>query len=134
MQTDVLIIGCGIAGATAALRLAADRQRQITIVTRAEDPIDSSSSHAQGGIVGRGQDDSSALLVEDILRAGAGLSHPPAVEVLVDDGAKLLDEILVSLAGVEFDRDLSGSISLPKKPHIRNDVFCILEILQGEPS
>lgn len=108
MQTDVLIIGCGIAGATAALRLAADRQRQITLVTRAEDPIDSSSSHAQGGIVGRGQDDSSALLVEDILQAGAGLSHPPAVEVLVDDGAKLLDEILVSLAGVEFDRDLSG--------------------------
>ena len=32
------------------------------------------------------------------------------MEVLVDDGAKLLDEILVSLAGVEFDRDLSGEL------------------------
>jgi L-aspartate oxidase len=30
------------------------------------------------------------------------------VEALVDDGAELIDEILVSLAGVEFDRDLSG--------------------------
>ena len=29
MRTDVLIIGCGIAGATAALRLAADREREI---------------------------------------------------------------------------------------------------------
>jgi len=108
MQTDVLIIGCGIAGATAALRLAADRQRQITIVTRAEDPIDSSSSHAQGGIVGRGQDDTFALLVDDILRAGAGLSYHPAVEILADEGPRLLDDILVSLAGVDFDHNASG--------------------------
>lgn len=108
MQTDVLIIGCGIAGATAALRLATDRQRQITIVTRAEDPIDSSSSHAQGGIVGRGNDDNSALLVEDILRAGAGLSYSPAVELLAEEGPKLLDDILISLAGVDFDCNTTG--------------------------
>ena len=54
MQTDVLIIGCGIAGATAAIQLASDTQRQITIITRAEEAMDSNSSHAQGGIVGRG--------------------------------------------------------------------------------
>jgi L-aspartate oxidase len=108
MQTDVLIIGCGIAGVTAALRLAADRQRQITIVTRAEDPIDSSSSHAQGGIVGRGQDDTFALLVDDVIRAGAGLSYSPAVEILAEEGPRLLDDILVSLAGVDFDRNASG--------------------------
>ena len=40
MQTDTLIIGSGIAGATTALRLAADRQRQIILLTRAEDPIE----------------------------------------------------------------------------------------------
>jgi L-aspartate oxidase len=108
MQTDVLIIGCGIAGATAALRLAADRQRQITIVTRAEDPSDSSSSHAQGGIVGRGKDDTFALLVDDVIRAGAGLSYSPAVEILAEEGPELLDDILVSSAGVDFDRNASG--------------------------
>ncbi len=58
MQTDVLIIGSGIAGATAALRLAEDRQRQITLITRTGDPEESNSSFAQGGIIGQGEDDS----------------------------------------------------------------------------
>lgn len=57
MRTDVLIIGSGIAGATAALRLARDREREITLVTRASSPEESNSSYAQGGIVGRGVDD-----------------------------------------------------------------------------
>jgi L-aspartate oxidase len=65
MQTDVLIIGSGIAGATAALRLAQDSQRQITLITRAEEASDSNSNYAQGGIVGRGVDDSAELLEED---------------------------------------------------------------------
>ena len=54
--TDVLIIGCGIAGATAAIELARDAQRQITMLTRAEQASDSNSSYAQGGIVTRGED------------------------------------------------------------------------------
>ena len=41
MQTDVLIIGSGIAGATAALRLSEDRQRQITLITRTGEPEES---------------------------------------------------------------------------------------------
>ncbi|MCJ7736110.1 MAG: FAD-dependent oxidoreductase, partial [Anaerolineae bacterium] len=57
-ESDVLIIGCGIAGATAALRLARDRQRQITIVTRAEEPQESNTRYAQGGIVTLGPGDS----------------------------------------------------------------------------
>ncbi len=73
MQTDVLIIGSGIAGTAAALRLAADRQRQINLITSAAMPFESNSSYAQGGIVWRGADDSRELLVEDILQAGAGV-------------------------------------------------------------
>src|SRR5512137_2344310 len=104
MQTDVLIIGCGIAGATAAIELAHDAQRQITIVTRAYLPIDSNSSHAQGGIVTRGVDDSVELLEEDIFTAGAGLSYPPAVHQLAELGPGLLDDVLISQAGLRFDR------------------------------
>ena len=110
MQTDVLIIGCGIAGATAAIRLASDTQRHITIITRAEEAMDSNSSHAQGGIVGRGYDDSVELLEEDILTAGAGLSYPPAVRLLAELGPKLLQEVIIEQAGLEFDRDEMGKL------------------------
>ncbi len=51
IYTDTLVIGCGMAGATAALRLAQDSQRQVMIITRAYDPEDSNTRYAQGGIV-----------------------------------------------------------------------------------
>jgi len=110
MQADVLIIGCGIAGATAALRLSEDSQRQITLVTRELRPSESNSSYAQGGIVGRGEDDSVELLVEDVLRAGAGLSQPEAVRLLAEEGPRLLDELLVSPGKPAFDRDEQGAL------------------------
>jgi L-aspartate oxidase len=110
MQTDVLIIGCGIAGATAAIQLAMDNQRQVTVITRSLEPMDNNSSHAQGGIVGRGVDDSAELLEEDILTAGAGLSYPPAVKLLAERGPELLQELLIGQAGLQFDRDSHGNI------------------------
>ena len=112
MQTDVLIIGCGIAGATAAIQLSRDAQREITVITRAEEPMDSNSSHAQGGIIGRGSDDSVELLEEDVLTAGAGLSYPPAVRLLAERGPELLKQVLIDLAGVEFDRDKQGNLMM----------------------
>jgi L-aspartate oxidase len=108
MQTDTLIIGSGIAGATAALRLATDRERHITLISNAASPTESSSNYAQGGIVGRGEDDSKELLVDDILNAGAGLSYLPAVELLAAEGAPLINEILIDELGLDFDRDPSG--------------------------
>jgi L-aspartate oxidase len=108
LQTDTLIIGCGIAGATSALKLSDDRERQITVVTRAVDVEDSNSSYAQGGIVSLGRDDTRERLAEDVVRAGAGLSSPSAVAVLVDEGPALLQELLVDRLGVEFDREPSG--------------------------
>lgn len=110
MQTDVLIIGCGIAGATSAIQLARDSQRQITIITRAEIEMDSNSSHAQGGIIGRGVDDTAELLEEDILSAGDGLSYPPAVRLLANRGPELLKQVLIEQAGIEFDRDEDGDL------------------------
>ena len=110
LQTDVLIIGCGIAGATAALRLSKDTQRQITIVTRASEPEESNTFYAQGGIVTRGIDDSADLLVNDILEAGAGLSLASAARILADEGPQLVDEVLLETAGVPFDREDDGQL------------------------
>lgn len=107
-ETEVLIIGGGIAGATAALRLARNPQRQITIITRASDPQESNTRYAQGGIIGSGLDDSPELLLEDILAAGAGVSSPAAASILATEGPPLLSEVLEKTAGVVFDHTETG--------------------------
>ena len=86
----MLIIGCGIAGATTALRLARNPERQITVVTRAHDPHESNTRYAQGGIIGRGIDDSPELLEADILEAGAGVSLPAAARILATRARRCL--------------------------------------------
>jgi L-aspartate oxidase len=110
-QTDVLIIGCGIAGASAALRLARDAQRQITIITRAAEPEESNTRYAQGGIVTLGKGDSAALIVKDILAAGAGLSLPSTVRILAQEGPGLVNEVLIEAAGASFDRTDDGQLA-----------------------
>lgn len=111
IQTDVLIIGTGIAGATTALRLAQNPKRHITIITRDPDAHESNTKWAQGGIIHRGPDDSADLLVKDILEAGAGACLPAAVRILAEEGPRLLQEILVETAGVHFDEDGPGVLS-----------------------
>jgi len=103
-----LIIGCGIAGATTALRLARNPGRQITVVTRARDAQESSTRYAQGGIVGRGADDNSEMLLADIIAAGAGLSSPHAARILAEEGPLLLHEVLEETARITFDQDTKG--------------------------
>ena len=102
MMTDVLVIGSGMAGAVAALRLAEDPVIQVVVVTNTTDPHESSTFYAQGGIIARGPDDSAELLIQDILRAGAGVNNPIAVRILAGEGPRLLREILLERLGVAF--------------------------------
>jgi L-aspartate oxidase len=111
LQTDVLIIGTGIAGATAALRLARNPNRRVTLITRDPDPHESNTYWAQGGIIHRGPDDNADLLVKDILAAGAGASLPSAARILAEEGPKLLQEILIETANVHFDKDGPGALA-----------------------
>jgi L-aspartate oxidase len=108
--TDILIIGSGIAGASAALKLAQNPDRQVVLLTRTPDPHESNSQYAQGGIIGRGTGDSEELLVTDILAAGAGASLPKAARILAEEGPALLDEVLVKLAGINFDHESNGDL------------------------
>lgn len=107
-NAEVLIIGCGIAGATAALRLAQDPERQIILITRANDVHESNTRYAQGGIIGRGPNDTADLLFEDIIAAGAGVTSPKAARILADEGPPLLHEVLEEMAGVVFDHTKEG--------------------------
>lgn len=109
LTTETLIIGCGIGGAAAALRLARDRERKILVLTRAPDATECNTRYAQGGIVSRGPEDSYERLVEDILRAGCNAGNRSAIEQLARLGPELVREILIDDLGMSFDRDPNGS-------------------------
>lgn len=113
-ETDVLIIGCGIAGCTSALALA-DAGFSVTVVTRSKAPEESNTRWAQGGIIYEGVEDSHKLLEEDILRAGAGHCYPPAVKILAEQGPDSVRRVLLDRVGVKFDAAPSGDLSLARE-------------------
>lgn len=108
-ECDVLIIGCGISGGAAALRLAENPNLKIVVITGDEDPLETNTRYAQGGIIGLGPQDSADKLVEDLIRAGDGLNNPKAVRVLADEGPTLVMELLARRLGVPFARTLDDS-------------------------
>jgi len=107
---DVLVIGAGIAGLSCALRLAEERHLRIIVITRETDPEEGATRYAQGGIATLGPGDSTGKFVEDILRAGAGLSLRRAAEIVAKEGPELVQRVLVQEAGVPFDRTPKGEL------------------------
>jgi L-aspartate oxidase len=99
---DLIVVGSGIAGLTAALTAAADRH--VALVSKSS-PLASSSWLAQGGVAAAfAGDDSPALHEEDTLRAGRGLCRGSAVRAVTEEApARIVD--LVEL-GVPFDDGL----------------------------
>ncbi|HEX7490605.1 MAG TPA: FAD-dependent oxidoreductase [Candidatus Limnocylindrales bacterium] len=101
---DVLVVGTGAAGLTAALD-AAELGASVQMLTKGHAP-DSSSWHAQGGIAGAiGDDDTAALHAIDTERAGRELCRPSAVQVLVEEGPERVRELIAM--GVPFDPEMS---------------------------
>jgi L-aspartate oxidase len=99
--SDVLVVGSGVAGLTAALG-AARAGADVTVATKASRPADAASWWAQGGIaVTRGDPDQ---FRSDILAASDGTAEPAAVDVLVEEAAGAVQDVLVETLGVEFDR------------------------------
>jgi len=104
---DVVVVGSGIAGLTAALHALADGCR-VTVVTKGA-LSESNTRYAQGGIAGvMSADDSIGDHARDTLVAGAGLADAVAVEVLVSEGPERLVELIEH--GVRFDRAEDGTL------------------------
>ena len=104
IKTDVLIVGAGVAGCVAALELAENKKIKILLVTKERDIEESATFYAQGGIIGRGENDTEEKLKKDILTAGAGLCDKQAVEILAKEGPDLVEEILIEKTKVEFSK------------------------------
>jgi L-aspartate oxidase len=111
LETDVLIIGCGIAGGVTALQLA-DSGIPVTLITRSKQAEESNTFYAQGGIIYKGKNDSAELRIEDLIRAGAGHSNPRAVKLMAKKGPGLVQKILLEKLKIPFDHDNDGDYSL----------------------
>jgi L-aspartate oxidase len=99
-RADLVVVGSGVAGLSAALTAAAQGAR--VVVLTAGEPLSGSSPWAQGGIAAAiGFDDDPALHAADTLAVGAGLNDAHAVEVLVTEGRARVQELLAQ--GVPFD-------------------------------
>ncbi|MEH1127017.1 L-aspartate oxidase [Micromonospora sp. CPCC 206061] len=110
--TDVVVVGSGIAGLTAALHLR-EAGLHVTVVTKVN--IDDGSTRwAQGGIAAvLGPLDTPAAHAADTEIAGVGLCDPGAVAVLVDEGPARVRELM--RLGAEFDRHPDGSLMLTRE-------------------
>lgn len=111
-RADVVVIGSGIAGLTAALRL---RQHVDKVLVVTKDRISAGSTQwAQGGIAAAlGPGDTPAEHAVDTLVAGAGVCDAEAVHVLVDEGPEAVRELIA--LGAMFDHDPDGVLSLTRE-------------------
>jgi len=115
IECDVLLIGCGIAGATAALQLAQDEKLNIVIVTKTIDPLESNTYYAQGGIIYEGHEDSPEQLAADLIRAGDGINNRRAVEILANEGPRLVRELLIGKYHDPFTLDADERLELTRE-------------------
>ncbi len=108
---DAVVVGAGIAGLMAALKLAPMR---VALLCKTPLGEGSATDWAQGGIAAAlGIDDSPQLHARDTQRAGAGLSDQHVVAILTDDAPARIEELLE--LGAAFDRDPSGALALGRE-------------------
>jgi L-aspartate oxidase len=117
---DFLVIGGGIAGLSAAIRLA--NKGTVLVVTK-EELAESNTAYAQGGIaVAMGGDEDVMLHIEDTVNAGDGLVNREAAEVLVEQGPRRVEELLEW--GTGFDRSRKGELLLTREgAHSRSRIL-----------
>src|ERR1700743_1954475 len=112
---DVVVVGSGVAGLTAALSL----RGRVLIVTK--DSLRAGSTKwAQGGVAAAlGAGDTPAEHWRDTLIAGAGACDVEAVWVLVNEGPEAVRDLF--RLGAEFDHDADGRLSLGREGGHRRD-------------
>jgi len=123
-NTDVLIIGSGISGLSAAIKLA-EKNLKITIVTREKRPELTNTFWAQGGIIYSPKDlNDQEDLVRDISKASAFTSNMEAAKILSSRSADIIDEILIHKSNTDFAKDAEGELLFTKEAaHSRDRII-----------
>ncbi|MBR2409955.1 MAG: L-aspartate oxidase [Lachnospiraceae bacterium] len=114
LKTDIVIVGCGVAGLYCALHLPKDRQ----IVIVSKDEFERSDSFlAQGGICVLRDDDDYASYYEDTMRAGHYENNPRSVELMIRSSREVIKDLIA--CGTEFEKDENGYVYTREGAHSR---------------
>ncbi|MCX4644001.1 L-aspartate oxidase [Streptomyces sp. NPDC055059] len=112
VTADVVIVGSGVAGLTAALRCQAAGLRTVVVTKARLD--DGSTRWAQGGVAAAlGEGDTPEQHLDDTLVAGAGLCDEEAVRTLVTEGPDAVRRLIAT--GAHFDESADGALALTRE-------------------
>ena len=125
---DVVVIGSGIAGLTAALQARSvlsgtSSRAAVSVMVVTKDSLSAGSTQwAQGGIAAAlGPGDTPEQHLRDTLVAGAGLCDEDAVRALVTEGPAAVRELIA--LGTQFDHAENGELSLTREGgHLRDRI------------
>jgi L-aspartate oxidase len=110
-KVDFLVIGSGIAGLTFATKI--KRPAETLILTKKR-KADTNTNYAQGGIASVfSDDDSHEYHIGDTVKAGVGICHRDAVEIMVKNGPALVKEL--HQMGCRFSIDNQGDFLLGRE-------------------
>ncbi|MGL5164954.1 MAG: L-aspartate oxidase [Afipia sp.] len=110
-NTDVIIVGGGLAGLFCALKLA---PRPVTVISAAPLGEGASSAWAQGGIAAAvAEGDSAEAHAADTIAVGGGIVDEDVALGLAREAAARIHDLLAY--GVPFDRDLEGKLAVSRE-------------------
>ncbi len=108
-RADVLVIGSGVAGLSAALT-AADKGKSVMVLSKGA-LSSSNTAHAQGGMAAAlGKEDCADFHAGDTIDVGYGLCDARVVEEFTHAGPEAVRWLLK--AGMQFDRDPAGGLAM----------------------
>ncbi|MFF2075493.1 L-aspartate oxidase [Kitasatospora sp. NPDC058162] len=111
-DTDVVVVGSGVAGLTVALNVRKAGLRAMVVTKSMLD--EGSTRWAQGGVAAAlGEGDTPEQHLDDTLVAGAGLCDEEAVRTLVTEGPDAVRRLIA--AGALFDRGEDGEVMLTRE-------------------
>ncbi|MFF0161940.1 L-aspartate oxidase [Streptomyces sp. NPDC005263] len=112
ITADVVVVGSGVAGLTAALRCEAAGLNTVVVTKARLD--DGSTRWAQGGIAAAlGEGDTPEQHLDDTLVAGVGLCDEEAVRILVTEGPDAVRRLIET--GAHFDESAEGRLALTRE-------------------
>ncbi|MCC8335349.1 L-aspartate oxidase [Streptomyces sp. R1] len=112
VAADVVVVGSGVAGLTAALRCEAAGLRTVVVTKARLD--DGSTRWAQGGVAAAlGEGDTPEQHLDDTLVAGVGLCDREAVRTLVTEGPGAVRRLIAT--GAHFDESTEGGLALTRE-------------------